>query len=45
MARVTIDDPEEVSKKTVDKSGRVYLGRDYAGEDIRIAFEVVDDDE
>lgn len=29
---VTIADPDLVAKKTVDSSGRLYLGQDYAGD-------------
>jgi hypothetical protein len=37
-------DADEVVTKTVNSNGQVYLGRDLDGEDVRIAFKVVDDD-
>ena len=36
-------DTDNLHKKTVDKQGRVYLGRDYIGEDIEIAIVERDD--
>lgn len=31
-------DTDNLHKKTVDKQGRVYLGRDYIGDDVEIAI-------
>jgi hypothetical protein len=36
-------DAEEVLVKTVNSNGQVYLGRDYGGKTVRVAFEVVED--
>lgn len=40
----TIEDPELVEKMTVDKEGRLYLGKDYAGEHVRVCVEMIDDE-
>ena len=40
---VTVEDPDLVETKTVDGEGRLYLGRDYGGEDVRIVVERVAD--
>lgn len=45
MATATIDDPELVEKKNVDKQGRVYLTSSLAGKRVRVAVEVLDEDE
>jgi len=37
-------DADEVVTKTVNSNGQVYLGRDLDGEDVRIAFKVIDED-
>jgi len=42
MARITIEDPEELKKKLVDSQGRVYLGKEYKNERIRFVFEVLE---
>lgn len=42
---VTVDDPDAVEKKDVDSSGRVYLGKDYADERVRIVIERLDDND
>jgi hypothetical protein len=39
---VTID-ADDVIVKEVDSQGRVYLGRDHAGEDVEIAVKYSDD--
>lgn len=31
-------DTDNLHKKTVDKQGRVYLGRDFIGDDVEIAI-------
>lgn len=36
MPTITADDPHLVETKRVDKSGRVYIGRDVAEEDVQI---------
>lgn len=33
---VTVDEPDLVSDKDVDSSGRMYLGRDFADTHVRI---------
>ena len=40
----TVDDPELVEKMTVDKQGRLYLGKDYKGKRVRVCLEVLDDE-
>lgn len=37
-------DPEYVEQKTVDSSGRVYLGSEFTDKDVKIAVEVVDEE-
>jgi hypothetical protein len=32
-----------VTTKSVDKSGRLYLGKDYAGKTVRLVIEQIDD--
>jgi hypothetical protein len=41
MSEVTITDPLLYSEKDVDGSGRIYLGQDYAGAEVRVCVEVV----
>ncbi len=41
----TVFDAEEVVKKDVNSNGQVYLGRDLDGETVRIAYEIVDEDD
>ena len=41
----TVFDAEEVVKKEVNANGQVYLGRNLGGKTIRVAYEVVDDEE
>lgn len=38
-------DPDEIVKKTVNANGQVYLGRDLDGKTVRIAYEVIDEDD
>lgn len=40
---VTVDDPEIVTKKNVDSSGRLYVGREFANARIRLVVEVLDE--
>ena len=40
----TVDNPNLVKQMRVDKSGRLYLGQDYANEQVRISVEVLDDE-
>lgn len=41
----TTIDAEEIVKKTVNSNGQIYLGRDLEGETLRIAYEIIDEDE
>lgn len=43
MAHITIDDPELYTEKTVDGSGRIYLGKEWAGDRVKIVIESVVD--
>ena len=36
-------DTDDLHKKTVDKQGRVYLGRDFIGKDVELAIVEVDE--
>jgi hypothetical protein len=38
----TVDDPELVEKLQVDKEGRLYLGKDFANNDVRVSVEVLE---
>lgn len=38
----TADDPDLVETTEVDKRGRVYLGVDWAGENVRVCVEKLD---
>lgn len=38
MTTVTVEDPIEVTTKTVGKNGQVYVGRDLAGEDVQLVI-------
>lgn len=40
---VSVSDPELVATKAVDKSGRMYLGEDYAGKNVRIIIDRVEE--
>ena len=44
MAEVKVENPELHDEKTVDNRGRVYVGKEFAGKDVRIIVEVVDDE-
>ena len=43
MAQVTVNDPEMVVTKKVDKSGKAYVTNGLAGQHVRIVVERVDD--
>lgn len=38
-------DAEEIVKKTVNSNGQIYLGRDLEGQTLRVAYEIVNEDE
>lgn len=37
--------PTEIVTKTVNNNGQIYLGRDLAGKDLKVAYEVLETDE
>jgi hypothetical protein len=40
---VTVElEAEEILTKTVNQTGQIYLSRDLAGQEVRVAVEVVD---
>ena len=39
----TVDNPELVEKMNVDKQGRLYLGKEYAGKRVRVSVEVMEE--
>lgn len=41
MTQIIIEDPEMYAVKDVDSSGRIYLGKEWAGREVRIAVESV----
>lgn len=43
MGTVTVQDPETYTKKSVDGSGKLYLGRDYAGKQVKFIVETVEE--
>ena len=45
MSQVTIDDPLYHQEKTVDGQGRLYIGKDHAGEKVRVTVERVGADD
>lgn len=45
MAHITIDDPDLYAEKEVDGSGRVYLGKNWAGKRVKIVIESAVEDE
>jgi len=45
MAEFRITDPELYEKKNVDSSGKLYVGKDYAGKKVKIVIEKVVEDE
>lgn len=45
MSEIRVEDPDLYTKKDVDNSGRVYLGKEWAGREVKIVVELVDDDE
>lgn len=42
---VTVTDPAIVVTKRVDNAGRLYLGKDFEGEHVRVVVERVEDDD
>lgn len=42
---VSTIDPEEIVNKEVTQSGQIYLGRNLAGKKVKVAYEIVDDEE
>jgi hypothetical protein len=45
MAQVIIDDAERLVTKDVPESGQVYVGDDLAGSTVRVAIEVVEEND
>lgn len=45
MAKVEIEDPVELKRQKVDDRGRVYVGTAYSGQRVRIAVELLDDED
>lgn len=45
MAEYVIQDPDLVETKSVDGSGRLYLGKEHAHSDVRIVVEFIDGDD
>lgn len=43
MGEYTISDPEEAGEKEVPESGKLYLGKDFAGKTIDFAAKIIDD--
>jgi hypothetical protein len=43
MAQLIIENPEMYETVEVSDAGRVYIGKDWAGKDIKIAVERVDE--
>lgn len=43
MATVTVDDPERMETKKVDGSGKVYVGNAWAGQNVRLIIESVEE--
>lgn len=41
----TTVDPEEILKIEVNSNGQIYLGRHLEGETVKVAYEVVDEEE
>jgi hypothetical protein len=41
---VTIENPEQLKTQKVGDNGSVYLGKEYGGEEVLIAFRVEDED-
>lgn len=38
-------EPDEIVEKTVNSNGQVYIGRDHGGKTVRIAYEIIDEEE
>lgn len=43
-SKYIVEEPDLVEAKSVDGSGRIYLGQDYAGSDVRIVVEIIDEE-
>jgi hypothetical protein len=43
-SKIIVEDPEYVQKKTVDGNGRLYLGQEFAGMDVRVILEVLEEE-
>lgn len=41
--QVELDNAEEVKKCKVSSAGQVYVGNDYEGEEVRVAWELLDE--
>lgn len=44
-ASVTVDDPDLVTDKDVDSSGRLYLGREFAETHVSLVVKEMDEEE
>jgi hypothetical protein len=44
MGQHIVDDPELVETKPVDNRGRIYLGTEYAGKDVKLVIEEVNEE-
>lgn len=42
-SKYIVENPDLVEKKSVDGSGRLYLGKEYAGSAVRIVVEVLEE--
>lgn len=38
-------DAEEIIQKEVNSNGQIYLGRNLSGKTVKVAYEIVDDEE
>ncbi|MFC6963930.1 hypothetical protein ACFQL7_21040 [Halocatena marina] len=44
-SKIVIEDPDYVMNKKIDANGRLYIGQEWQNTRVRIAFEVLDDEE
>jgi len=44
MTQIIIENPDLYTTKEVDSSGRVYLGKDWANKEVKVAIEEVVDE-
>ena len=44
MSKIEVEDPELVKRRTVDSGGRVYVGREYEGQEFRVILERIEDE-